>query len=301
MSSNTLKEYSWYEHYSYLLNYNEIFETFFPGRDSTNKGHGLHNDVIIITGKKGVGKTEIAKMLTYIFSTKESDKFVIFCGIPDLYSDLQEVLGKDRVLQMDLEEVEEEGDYTVPPVEMFENVFVIFDDTEKHESKEIEKMLWRLVNSIAQKGRNYRTTLICILHHLNRGLTSSTLLREMDALIIFPKYFDMNTFNSIIHHIGIPKNIVEALYKLDERFILIRNSAPQYFFLGTSMQKTNNYNTILRLAYGDQYSGKGHEDSEESGEDDEANIDNILGILRNVDVKENGVEEDITGMPTKIY
>jgi hypothetical protein len=80
--SNALKEYSWYEHYSYLLNYNEIFETLFPGRDSTNKGHGLHNDVIILTGKKGVGKTEIAKMLAYIFSTKESDKFVIFCGIP---------------------------------------------------------------------------------------------------------------------------------------------------------------------------------------------------------------------------
>jgi hypothetical protein len=112
----------------------------------------------------------------------------------------------------------------------------------------------------------------------------------------------MNTFNSIIHHIGIPKNIVEALYKLDERFILIRNSAPQYFFLGTSMQKTNNYNTILRLAYGDMYSGKGHEDSEEeSSEEDEANIDNILGILKNVDVKENGTEEDITGMPSKIY
>jgi hypothetical protein len=203
---------------------------------------------------------------------------------------------------MDLEEVEEEGDYTVPPVEMFEDVFVIFDDTEKHESKEIEKMLWRLVNSIAQKGRNYRTTLVCILHHLNKGLTSSTLLREMDALIIFPRYFDMNTFNSIIHHIGIPKHIVEALYKLDERFILIRNSAPQYFFLGTSMQKTNNYNTVLRLAYGDQYSGKGNDDeSEESGEEDDANIDNILGVLRNVDIKENGVEEDISGMPSKIY
>jgi hypothetical protein len=49
------------------------------------------------------------------------------------------------------------------------------------------------------------------------------------------------------------------------------------------------------------YSGKGNEDSEESSEDDEANIDNILGILRNVNIKENGPEEDITGMPTKIY
>jgi hypothetical protein len=69
------------------------------------------------------------------------------------------------------------------------------------------------------------------------------------------------------------------------------------------MQKTNNYNTILRLAYGDQYSGKGgdDDDSSESDEDGDANIDNILGILRNADIKENGVEEDVTGMPTKIY
>jgi hypothetical protein len=110
----------------------------------------------------------------------------------------------------------------------------------------------------------------------------------------------MNTFNSIMHHIGIPKNVVEALYKLDERFILIRNSAPQYFFLGTSMQKTNNYNTILRLAYGDMYSDKGQEDSEDES-DEEADIDSILDTLKNVDIKENGTEEDITGMPHKIY
>jgi hypothetical protein len=68
------------------------------------------------------------------------------------------------------------------------------------------------------------------------------------------------------------------------------------------MQKTNNYNTVLRLAYGDQYSGKGNDDESESDEDDEdVNIDNILGILRNADIKENGVEEDISGMPSKIY
>jgi hypothetical protein len=69
-----------------------------------------------------------------------------------------------KVMQMDLEEVEEEQDYTVPRVELFQNVFVIFDDTEKHESKEIEKMLWRLVNSIDQEGRNYKTALVSILH-----------------------------------------------------------------------------------------------------------------------------------------
>jgi hypothetical protein len=52
------------------------------------------------------------------------------------------------------------------------------------------------------------------------------------------------------------------------------------------------------------YSGKGQEDSEDESdedEDEEVNIDSILDTLKNVDIKENGTEEDITGMPRKIY
>jgi hypothetical protein len=61
-----------------------------------------------------------------------------------------------KLLQVDLEEIDEERDYTVPPVELFQNVFVIFDDTEKHESKDIEKMLWRLVNVMHRKEETTR-------------------------------------------------------------------------------------------------------------------------------------------------
>jgi predicted AAA+ superfamily ATPase len=268
-----MDEYKWYNHYSYLLKQDNIFETFFPGRAATNQGHGLHNDVIVITGKKGVGKTELAKFLMYLFSENEKeDKFVVFCGIPDLYSDMEEVLGK-RFLQVDLEEIEIEGYFDVPSITYFENMFVLFDDTEKHECKDIEKMLWRMVNVLAQKGRNFRVTLLCILHQINKGISSTTILREMDAMIIFPKFFDMNTYNTINNHIGIPKNITDALYKLDERFILVRNSAPQYFFLGTSMIKTCNFNVILKQAYGDMEGGF------EEG-DEEADINELLGTLK---------------------
>jgi hypothetical protein len=92
-----MEQYAWYQHYSYLLNKEDIFEILFPGRDKTNRGEGLHNDVIIITSKKGAGKTSLAKMLMYIFSQhKPNDKFVVFCGIPDLYSDMKEVIGEKR-------------------------------------------------------------------------------------------------------------------------------------------------------------------------------------------------------------
>jgi hypothetical protein len=96
----------------------------------------------------------------------------------------------------------------------------------------------------------------------------------MDAMIIFPKFFDMNTYNTINNHIGIPKNITDALYKLNERFIVIRNSAPQYFFLGTSMIKTCNFNVILKQAYGSMEGG-----FEDEG-DEEADINELLGVLK---------------------
>ncbi|MCL6579596.1 MAG: ATP-binding protein [Candidatus Bathyarchaeota archaeon] len=280
-----MDQYKWYEHYSYLLERDDIFEIFFPGRHKTNNSDSLQNDCIIISSKKGSGKTELCKMLMYIFSEHErDDKFIVFCGVPDLYSDMEEVIGKKRFLQVDLDEIEMEGDFDVPSVAFFKDIFVVFDDTEKHESKEIEKMLWRLVNTLAQKGRNFRVTLVCILHQLNKGITSTTLLREMDALIIYPKFFDMNTFNTIIHHIGIPKDIVAGLYRLNERFILIRNSVPQYFFLGTSMEKTENYNRILKLAYGNDMG------SFSQNEDEEDDLKELIASLKNAGLMNNNAE-----------
>jgi hypothetical protein len=110
----------------------------------------------------------------------------------------------------------------------------------------------------------------------------------MDALIVFPKFYDMNTFNSIINHIGIPRDVVEALYKLDERFVLIRNSAPQYFFLGTSMTKTCNYNTILKMAYGEPEPETGG--CECDSDDESLNEDELINILKNSDLDKK--EED---------
>jgi hypothetical protein len=59
----------------------------------------------------------------------------------------------------------------------------------------------------------------------------------MDSLIIFPHSFDRNTFNTLINHLGMSRDMAEMLYELDEKFILIHVSIPSYIFLGTSMKK----------------------------------------------------------------
>jgi hypothetical protein len=90
------------------------------------------------------------------------------------------------------------------------------------------------MNMLAQNGRNHNICMIIILYHLNKGLQSSTLLREMDSVIIFPHSYDCNTFNTLLNHFGLDKELVNILYSnKNERFILIRHSYPPYIFLGT--------------------------------------------------------------------
>ncbi|MCS7318090.1 MAG: ATP-binding protein [Candidatus Dojkabacteria bacterium] len=227
------------KHYKYLLKYPKIFEIFFPGLANSTR-ESKQNDLIIITGKKGSGKTVLAKFLAYLYHKKyPKNRIIIFSGIPNLYNDLKFSI---RVNLKKIEEEEEEkakNDFSgIPDVSEFSNSLVIFDDTERYPNPKIEKMLEILTNVLAQNGRNFNISLIIILHQLNKGFSSTTILRECDALIIFPISYDRNTFNTLLNHFGLDKNLIKNLYSnKNEKFILIRNSHPLYIFFGSSMKK----------------------------------------------------------------
>jgi polynucleotide 5'-kinase involved in rRNA processing len=54
------------KHYSYLLDDPDIFQVLFPGTHRTTR-ESKHNDVLVISGKKGSGKTELAKYIAYVY------------------------------------------------------------------------------------------------------------------------------------------------------------------------------------------------------------------------------------------
>jgi hypothetical protein len=48
----------------------------------------------------------------------------------------------------------------------------------------------------------------------------------------------MNTFNTLVHHLGFSKEDAQALCPhKNEWFILIHQTMPSYIYLGTSMEK----------------------------------------------------------------
>jgi hypothetical protein len=101
-------------------------------------------------------------------------------------------------------------------------------------------MLYQLSNVLAQNGRNFNVCLLVVLHQLNKGLQSSTLLREADGIVIFPKAFNVNTFNTMINHFGLDKLLAKNLFNhKDEHFIFIHVTMPQYIYFGTSMEKAD--------------------------------------------------------------
>jgi myosin heavy subunit len=76
------------KHYRYFLDDPDIFQIFFPGTYRTTR-ESKHNDVIVISGKKGSGKTELAKFMAYVYHKKfPRNRVIVFSGIRDLYNDL---------------------------------------------------------------------------------------------------------------------------------------------------------------------------------------------------------------------
>jgi hypothetical protein len=173
------------KHYSYLFGDPDIFEILYPGTYKSTE-ESKHKDVIVIVGKKRSEKTELAKFIAYVYhECFHRNRVIVFSGIKSLYADLPWAIKVDLKKVEEGEEDKSKSDFSgVPDASEFKDSLVIFDDTERYPNIKIEKMLYQLVNVLAQNGRNFGTNVICILHQLNKGLQSSTLLRETDTLVV---------------------------------------------------------------------------------------------------------------------
>jgi predicted AAA+ superfamily ATPase len=203
----------------------EMYQVFFPGK---NRRDSIQNDVIVITGGKGLGKTTLAKYIAKLYHRfNPDDKIILLTGISNTKF-------PSYVKMIDLNNLAPDEDINI---NMFKDSLVIFDDWENHPDPELQSFLNRLVNVMAQNGRNYHISMVIILHHLNKGFKSTTILREMDALVIFPEKFDYNVFNTLINHFGLSRSKANSMFNQKAKFVLIRNSSPYFYFASDEKKK----------------------------------------------------------------
>jgi energy-coupling factor transporter ATP-binding protein EcfA2 len=155
------------KHYGYLLDDPDIFQVFFPGTHCTTR-ESKHNDVIVISGKKDSGKTELAKFIAYVYHERfPRNRVIVFSGIKNLYADLPWAIKVDLKKVEEEEEEKSKSDYSgVANASEFKDSLVIFVDTERYPNMKIEKILYQLVNVLAQNGRNFGTNVVCILYQV---------------------------------------------------------------------------------------------------------------------------------------
>jgi predicted AAA+ superfamily ATPase len=90
----------YFKNYGYLLEDPDIFSVFFNGLSRSTRDNQQNN---VITGPKGVGKTQLVKLLAYIYHNHyPRNRVIIFCGIKGLYNDVP------YSINVDLDEVAEE-------------------------------------------------------------------------------------------------------------------------------------------------------------------------------------------------
>jgi hypothetical protein len=123
-----------------------------------------------------------------------------------------------------------------PDLSEIADSLVVFDDTENIPIKEINQQVIKFINLCFQNGRNYGLTVLLVLHHLNTGKERSLLIKEADSIIMFPGNLDNNLLKTLINHYGFSRDAAIDLFRLPEKFILLRNTEPSYIFGSTSQR-----------------------------------------------------------------
>jgi hypothetical protein len=180
--------------------------------------------ILYITGSSGSGKSYYTKEYikkyhqafpknpVYLFSSLSDDPTL------DSIKYLKRIKLNDKFLN------------TQFTIEDFENMLVIFDDTDVISNKFMKLKLKDIMNMILETGRHTRTSFIYTSHIASKGNETKTILNEAHSITIFPNTAGARTIKYLLENVfGLDKFQIKKIKQIGttkSRWITITKSYP---------------------------------------------------------------------------
>ena len=88
--------------------------------------------------------------------------------------------------------------------------------------------MFSLLNSILETGRHFNASVIFTSHNATMGLDTKRILNECHSITLFPKNLGGKTSKYLLDgYIGLDKNQIKKLKKVNSRWVTIIKSYPQ--------------------------------------------------------------------------
>ena len=114
-----------------------------------------------------------------------------------------------------------------PSIDEFENCLIIFDDYDTL-SPPYDKVVQKLIDDLAIRGRHTATSMCVLSHYLTNYKKTRLILGESHFIVLYPMATSFKAMKYVCeHHCGLTKDEVQSLKKLG-RWVCVHKVFPQY-------------------------------------------------------------------------
>jgi len=183
----------------------------------------LNSNRVYISGPNGSGKSYVAGQYCRNYNRiYKKNKIILFSPHEDNAYE-----GVNNLIKIDLND---EMLYDTPmEIAKFSNCLIIFDDTDSLQNKKQQAWINAFQADVVKNGRKLQIGCVYLSHMLMNGPKTRELIAEASAVVLFPNAgskYHINRFLKI--YAGYEPKMIEAIFKLNSRWVCIGMNAPQY-------------------------------------------------------------------------
>lgn len=186
-------------------------------------------------GISGSGKSYFARGIAENYKKLFPDREVYL--ISKYPVDEDDTLGKMKIgkpKSISLESLVE--DY--PSIEEFKDCLIIFDDYDTL-SAPYDKIVQKLIDDLAIRGRHTATSMCVLSHYLTNYKKTRLILGEAHFIVLYPMATSFKAMRYVCeHHCGMTKEEITSMKKLG-RWVCIHKVYPQYLISAHSARLLN--------------------------------------------------------------